>query len=80
MGMKMYEQSLKTPLAACSFFRLLKVTKDKASTVILLTDEAHRWYVLLLQSFHISLGYLPKPKRPVARKKDPIHWSNEEIF
>ena len=66
--MKMYEQFLKTPLAACSFFRLLKVTKDKARAVILLTDEAHRRYVLLLQSFHISLGYLPKPKRPVARE------------
>jgi hypothetical protein len=68
MGMKMYEQSLKTPLTACSFFRLLKVTKDKTRAVILFTDKAHRWYVVLLQSFHISLGYLPKPKRPVARE------------
>lgn len=66
--MKGDKQSLTTPLAGCSFFRLLKVTKDKARAVILLTDEAHRWCVLLLQSFHISLGYLPKPKRPVARE------------
>jgi hypothetical protein len=78
MDMKMYEQSLKIPLIAWSEFRLVKVIADQMRGVSI-TNQAHRWYVLLLQSFisplayalkpsfHTSLRYLPKMKRPVAR-------------
>jgi hypothetical protein len=78
MDMKMYKQLLNTPLSAWKSPKLIKVIEAQTRGVSI-SNKAHRWCVVLLQrfispwayalkkSFHTSLRYLPKMKRPVAR-------------